>query len=302
MQARFPALLIAPERPAATALSDVLRAVLDVAPDGTVVRFSLVDARGDTQLRRTLPASGRGTALSDCLALADTVAAIVERYLSRIAYESVENGQSALGDAVVATQDKPVGTAGPMAMTRSREILAVLGGGWRMAAGAEGKPDQNAFDGWLGVRLGLSPWLPRLEGIASLGISSGRDFVLPDARRAMLGRFPARLGCLLELAVGPGWVEPTLQAGVDLVTVSTRRVDTGTDLTVTFAPVVEAGVGYRVKIAGRLHVRPGVTFGLPLKRYDIRLQSTSATMPEIPVLMTPRAYALFGIETAWLFR
>ena len=59
---------------------EVLRSVLDVASDGTIIRFSLLDSRGELQLRRSLPTAGRGKA-GECLALAETIAAIVERFL-----------------------------------------------------------------------------------------------------------------------------------------------------------------------------------------------------------------------------
>src|SRR5205814_1491950 len=58
--------------------------------DGTVVRFTLVDGHGDVQLRRTLPGMGRGRPVSDCLALAETIATIVERYLVSVPFQARE--------------------------------------------------------------------------------------------------------------------------------------------------------------------------------------------------------------------
>jgi len=77
MAARFPEVLALgdgtgwPRGASATsAKAEVLRAFLDVPPDGTVVRFWLVDARGEVRLRRTLPAAGRGGQVAaDCVAL-----------------------------------------------------------------------------------------------------------------------------------------------------------------------------------------------------------------------------------------
>ena len=53
---------LGPDQSGAAPRGEVLRSVLDLPADGTVIRFSLVDERGDTQLRRTLaaPARGRG--------------------------------------------------------------------------------------------------------------------------------------------------------------------------------------------------------------------------------------------------
>ncbi len=71
--------------------SDVLRVVLDLSPDGTSIRFALVNGSGETRLKRTLPAPGRGVRGAQCLALADTLATIVDRYLHDVEYEAPES-------------------------------------------------------------------------------------------------------------------------------------------------------------------------------------------------------------------
>jgi hypothetical protein len=308
MQARFPGFLVLPDRAAATILPDVLRAVLDVAPDGTVVRFSLIDARGDTQLRRTLPAPGRGTSVTDCVAFADTVAAIVERYLVTIAYDTAETGQFDPSTAGASPTLEAVSgsSAGKAAPTRTLPFLALVGGGWRMTAAGSGTQDQNGIEARLGIQLGLTRWVRYLWGVFSLGGSPALEYELPDApRRATLRRFPVRLGSLLELPAGPGWVEPVVQLGLDVIALSSSsRVNVPSALVVRFGPVVEAGVGYRMPITTRLTFRPGVNLGVPLKRYDIGVRDATDPLTGQPAYLvtTPKAYASFEIDLAVVFR
>ena len=86
LQAHLPGLV----QPGAQNRPDALRAVLEVPADGTVVHFSLMDARGEVQLRRSIPAPGRGRPPAECAALAETLAEIVERYLNSVQYQASE--------------------------------------------------------------------------------------------------------------------------------------------------------------------------------------------------------------------
>jgi hypothetical protein len=118
-----------------------------------------------------------------------------------------------------------------------------------------------------------------------------------------LRRFPVRIGGLLEVPVGRGWLEPALQAGTDVLTLSTtqRGGSAATYAYTRFTPVAEAAVGYRVRIANRFSVRPTATLGLVLKSYDIQ-QPVGNPPLYSSVLVTPRAYASFGIDVAMVFR
>lgn len=298
MQVRFPTYLLMPDQVGAATSnrSDVLRSVLDVAPDGTVVRFALVDARGDTQLRRTLPGPGRGRPLTECLAMADTVAAIVERYLGLIAYEPGESG--ALTDLSPAPGIAGAPQRGGDVASRPRAAFLALGVGWRSSAGGQGE------GGGLRLRLTgqleLTRSLPRLSGLLSLGAALGNnDHDLPDGRKAILRQFPVRIGAVLGLPAGPGWLEPAVHTGADIIVLSsTAGGNAGATSTVRFGPVVEAAVGYRLKIAGRFFVRPGIAIGFALKRYQTALRDQPGPLP----LSTPWAYASFGIDAAVVFQ
>jgi len=294
MQARFPGSLIAPDVSEAAQRPDALRSVLDVAGDGTVVRFSLVDARGETQLRRTLPAPGRGRPPSECLALADTVAVIVERYLSGIAYDPADTvPPETRGTAVVSP---PAATA---AAETGRGGLVLVGLGWRMPRGAGG--EQGEMELRVGGQLELTRAQPRLSLGLSIGASPALEATLEPAngsRTLTFRRFPFRLGALLELPAGPGWVEPTAELAADLFLVSStagRTAPASQQIGVGYG--VEAAVGYRLKIAGPLYLRPRASIGVAVKRYQVGVVGEPG-----PLFSTPRAYASFGIDTGVLFR
>lgn len=293
MQARFGASLIAPETAGVATRPDVLRSVLDVAGDGTVVRFSLVDARGETQLRRTLPAAGRSRANNECLALADTLAAIVERYLSGIAYNPAD-------PLLPASTPPTVGKAAdaPASAETGRGALALVGFGWRMPRGTGGDPGE--WEARLGAQVELTRATPRLLTGLSVGVAPAAETELTvgdSTRTISLRRFPLRLAALLAVPAGAGWVEPTVEAGVDLLIASSsagRRVPASRSTGFAFG--MEAAVGYRLKIVGAWYARPRITVGLAARRYvDVE------GFP-YPLFSTPRGYASFGIDTGFLFR
>ena len=294
MQARFPASVLPADPASSQNRPDVLRALLDIAPDATVVRFSLIDARGDTQLRRTLPAPGRGRPPSDCVALADTLAAIVERYLGFISYESSEADvpivRAPAAEPAPPAPAAPAVPAVPVA-PRPRAGLVLIGAGWRMVS--EG---QSAPEGRVGAGLELTRSPRRVAGFLTLGLSPGvsgsftRD---GQMRSATLRRFPARVGALLELPAGPGLVEPALELGLDLLVLSVKGPESAS---YGVASGVDAAVGYRLPTRS-LYVKPKAAIGLTIVRHNIFSDESSQ-----PVFQTPRATASFGIETGVIFQ
>jgi hypothetical protein len=297
MLARFPTLLVATPTEGQPTRPDVLRARLDVAGDGTVVRFSLVDVRGDMQLRRALPAPGRGQSMADCLALADTLAAIVERYLGAIGPDprDVELSPVPVAPSEILAVPLP---APPPPPPPPRARLFLFGLGWRMpSARPAGQAEQGEIEARLAGELELTRTVPRVAVIVSGGASPGIDapIAAPGPRTATLRRFPLRLGGLLELPAGAGWIEPTILAGTDLLVVS-LTAPASRFLLVGYA--VEAAVGYRLKVAGRFHLRPRGGIGLAIKRWDIGPREQRDTI----VLSTPRVYASFGIDMGVIFQ
>ncbi|MEP6655022.1 MAG: hypothetical protein ABJA82_16785, partial [Myxococcales bacterium] len=277
MEVRFPTLLappaLAPTDPnqgGSVPRGDVLRSVLDVAADGTVIRFSLVDARGDTQLRRILPAPARAKLTSECLALADTVAAIVERYLATITYDAPDGPPASQEPAVAETVRSPPPPGPPVDSTlaqRRRAISAGAGVSWRTTTG--GGPQQDGLEVRVGGQVELTRGFPRLSALLNVGAAPGITTDIPpdlapdlahsapDATRsATLRRFPLRVGVLVALPAGPGFVEPGVQGGADVILLSSTAGDGAPAASrVRFGPVVEAGVGYRLRLAGAFFLR-----------------------------------------------
>lgn len=297
MLARFPDALLS-DPAAATTRPDALRSILDVAGDGTVIRFSLVDARGETQLRRALPAPGRarpsseGRPNGECLALADTLAVIVERYLGGIASDAAD----AVGPDIVPVASAPPAAGGPAAAGRT--ALLLVGLGWRTPRAAGDGPGEP--EARVGGQLQLTRSAPRLSAALSLGISRPIDTPDRDSPNRMVTfwRFPVRLGAVMGLPLGPGTLEPMIEATGDVVLVSStagRVAPASHETAVGLA--LQGGAGYRVKVAGRLFVRPLVSLGAAIRQYDIRVEGT----PE-PLLRTPWWYASFGIDAGVLFQ
>lgn len=291
MQARFPELMVTPETASSGARPEALRSVLDVAGDGTVVRFSLIDARGETQLRRTLPAPGRGRPVSECVALAETLAAIVERYLGGITY-----------DAVDPVLPEPIASAVPPApepAVARRSALLWAGLGWRMPRGSGGAPGE--IEGRVGGQVELTRGHPRLSAALSVGFAPPVEADVPAggiSRQINLWRFPVRLGALLALQAGPGWVEPTAEAVGDVLVVSSTQGRTAAPARrAALGFGLQAAVGYRLKVAGPIYLRPRVAIGVTLRGYDIGVEGA----PDY-LFSTPRAHASFGIDTGFLFR
>ena len=295
MAARFPEALALGDgtgwpRGAGTtaAKAEVLRAFLDVPPDGTVVRFWLVDGRGDVRLRRTLPAAGRGSQVAaDCVALAETIAAIVERYLAVVAYEANED-VTAPPRAPEATLPLPPGPA-PMA-TRAWQAFAGLA--WR--GGSDGHAGGEAR---LGAALDLTRSWARLGVLASVGLGTDVDAQWVDGA-AVVRRIPMRIGTLLQVPLGRGALSTSLEAGPDLLLIASRPApDAAVDRFIRLAAVAELAVGYRLDLARSFYIRPRAAAGVALVRYDVSLAGAPGT-----VFRTSGGYATLGVETGWVFR
>jgi hypothetical protein len=154
----------------------------------------------------------------------------------------------------------------------------------------------------VGGQLEVTRTQPRLSLGLSLGASPTAlevEFGPPNARRTVTSRrFPFRLAALLELPAGPGWVEPTAEVGADLFVVSSTKGQTAPAWQqVGIGYGVQVAVGYRMKIAGPLYLRPRASIGVALKRYQAQVEGESNLL-----FSTPRGYASFGIDTGVLFR
>lgn len=283
LQSHLPGLV----QPAAAGRADALRAVLDIPSDGTVVHFSLVDARGDVQLRRSIPAPGRGRPAAECVALAETLAEIVERYLSSVQYQASETAPPppppVVAPAPPAPAPPPAGRAG----------FLFLGGALLMAS----SDNPSLLEGRVGGELELTHRPYALVARVDAGIGQQQE-VTRTPKSATLRRFPLHAGLALELPAGPGTFEPCLTGGVEILRASSQDTMTGrTDRGYRFTPVVSAETGYRVTLGRHLFVRPRASLGFAVVKYDIAVGGRGDV-----VFRTPSTYSTFGLDAGVVFR
>ena len=264
LQAHLPGQILSPERAGAPMSTDTLRAALDVPADGTVVHFSLIDEQDEVQLRRSIPAPGRGRPAADCLALAETLAVIVDRYLNPVPYQAAETAPPPPPPRMV-----PPGAQGPRPAAGALRLY--VGGAWQ---GSSANP--SILEGRVGADAAVSATRWRLAASLRLGFAQ-EERVAWMTGDATLRRFPGRVGVLVEIPAGPGVIEPTLEAGVDLLI--GRRSDSlsgQTDQAVRWSPVVGAEAGYRVALPGHLFVKPRASLGFAIVRYNIAVGPADA--------------------------
>jgi hypothetical protein len=282
LQAHLPGLVQPGDR--AGARPDGLRAVLDVPADGTVVHFSLVDPRGDVQLRRSIPAPGRGRPAAECAALAETLAEIVERYLSSLQYQAAETAPP--------PPPSPPPAPPPPEPTGRRGFL-FFGGAWVMAS----SNDPSILAGRLGgeVELTHRPFALVAQLDAAM---AQQENVIRMTGSASLRRFSAHAGLALEVPAGPGTFEPGLTAGLDVLRASSDDTATGrTASDYRYSPVVGAETGYRVTLGRHFFLRPRASLGFAIVRYDIAVGG-----PKDVVFHTSSAFSTFGIDAGVVFR
>ena len=283
LQGHLPGLV----QPAAGNRPDALRAVLEVPADGTVVHFSLVDARGDVQLRRSIPAPGRGRPPADCLALAETLAVIVERYLSSVQYQASETAPPPPPPVVVAPPPAPPPPGG-------RAGFLFVGGAWMMAS----SNDQSLLSGRVGGELELTHRPYALVARISVGITQQENVSRMMTEYASLRQFPMHAGLALELPAGPGTFEPCLTGGVELLLANSRNAVTNrTDQAYRLMPVISAETGYRVTLGRHLFVRPRASLGFAIVKYDIAVGGANDVL-----FSTPSTYSTFGLDAGLVFR
>ncbi|HEY4188562.1 MAG TPA: hypothetical protein VGP07_26060 [Polyangia bacterium] len=290
LQAHLPGQIQAVDRGGVPPRPDALRALLDVPADGTVVHFSLVDARGEVQLRRSIPAPGRGRPSAECLALAETLAVIVDRYLASVPYQAAESEPPVAPPLANIAAPSPPPAGGPAAAGRATYVYA--GGAWQMSSSS-----QSVFEANVGVEVELTRSARPLVGFLRGGAAQDESVSLSTGM-ASLRRFPARLGLFLELPAGPGSFEPTLEAGFDIfLGSSTDTVSDRGERAARWSPVVGAETGYRVALGRRLFIRPRASLGFAIVRYDVAVGGGNEV-----VFHTPASFSTFGLDAGFVFR
>lgn len=276
---------------------DVLRSVLEVAPDGTLVRFSLVDAHGDVQLRRSLPTAVHGEA-DDCVALAEALAAIVERFLDFHDYSPEVGAPTEPTDIARAAPEIPrkAASVGP----HGRTWLLYLGGGAQTG-------NAGNFDGHLGAQIEIARLRFPLGVIASAGIINGDSGNQSTQGHATVTRIPFHLGATAEIEVGPGALEPSVDLGVDQVLM------TGTTNPTTTTPgaqrtkdeltnwTLNVAVGYRIALQSHVFLRIRGAAGLGIEPYEVPVQRLGGYGGDL-LLSTPRFLFGAGVDAGVVFR
>jgi hypothetical protein len=270
---------------------EVLRSVLEIAPDATLVRFSLVDSRGEVQLRRSLPTAVHGDT-DDCVALAEALAAIVERFLDFRDYD-------VQADAGLGASSGPSALPPVVAMTKARP--AAPGRSWQLFIGGGVQTgDAGTYDGHLGAAIDLGVLRAPVSLTASVGIARGQQ-ATRTAGSARLDRIPFRLGAAASFQAGPGILEPTVELGADWAHGQVMAMNGPDTLTTTDAMLltnwtVNGAFGYRVPIGSLLFLRIRGGAGLALSRYALAVKGS----PDL--LSTPRTYLDAALETGVVFR
>ena len=275
---------------------EVLRSVLEIAPDATLVRFSLVDAHGEVQLRRSLPTAVRGDA-DECVALAEALAAIVERFLDFRDYDAqTDSGPGPPGG--LSPLPPGVTTAGTRLVPPRRAWQLYVGGGVQTG-------DAGTYDGHVGAAIGLGVLRVPVSLTASVGIVP-EQHATKTAGSAKLDRMAFHLGAAASFDAGPGIIEPIVELGADwahgqVVAMNGPDTLTTTDAMLLTNWTVNGAVGYRVAIGSLLFLRIRGGFGLAIARYALNVQySPDKYSPDL--LSTPRAYLGAAVETGFVFR
>jgi hypothetical protein len=290
LQAHLPGQVI-PERGGAAARGDLLRAQLDVAADGTVVRFSLTDAQGVVQLKRALPAPGRGRPAADCVALAETLAVIVERYFSSVPLETEETEPPPPPEPPPVVAPPPVVVAPPPPPPPGPSLF--VGSAWRAT------PEKTAlFELGLGAALNLTRGRIRLAALLRLGLEQGQTATARGDALA-LRRFAGRAGLLVALPAGPGTFEPTLEVGADTY-LGTFTTTTRETQSLRASPVAEAQLAYRVALGSFLYLRPRAGGGFAIVQYD--LVPVGPNPAPSAILKTPAWFSTIGLDVGLVFR
>jgi len=268
------------------------------APLGPL-RVELTDQGGEARLYRNLSIAERGRG-NDCVALADTVALIVERFLHDLGYEVPPSPPPAAKEMPRANLSRgpPAPPIGP------NRVDLVAGGSWRGASPME----DSDFE--VGVGLGFERGLAghRIAASFSGGVSSARSsdpFVMDPTAHANMRRVSARIGLAIPMVAGPGWFEPGVRLGADWLLISnvwSNPVFNHDDMLIS--EVAELLLAYRVNLTPRHFARLGVSGGVahPYNVYPPKSDDPSAQDgPRQRLFGQPRFYVKSGLELGFSF-
>jgi len=270
------------------------------------IRLELIASSGATVLERTLEALTPGEAgrrpddprnRDACVALADTISLIVQRYFKHLEYRD----QAALPAAPSppppsrppsATVETTVTARPAAAPAPSHALQTVLLGAVADVSGPYAEPWGASVwtpSGGLGVQLDWERLTLLLQG------SVGGSITTPGIADSAGGTFsirPAsfRLASGLLFHFASIVLVPCVAGGADLL-FETPLGLRGSASNLSVEPIVEAGVRLSLRLGRRAFIEPHVFGALNLRPHDFRVSGLAE-----PVLRTARAYLRTGLS------
>jgi hypothetical protein len=283
----------------------VLRLSVTADAAGTL-RVDLSDPDGGPLLRRRVaPEIGPRAKATDCAALAETAALIVDRYWHEVGYEVPPAPPPAPPPPKA---PPPPRAAPPPAPEKAAPRSAVLPAprettpttpevhrepprppAWWVAAGAAGEVADRGSDHWAGS-LAMAVERPRFG--QRLGLRFTVEALNPDTRplgggKAAMVQVPVAMDAYLAVPVGLGRLEPSIGGGLT-VTVVAYPEGQSTKSRVIGPPAVNAGLAWAVPVARDFFFRLAAS-GVVASPYRIDADPQH-------IFDTPRFRAEFGLE------
>jgi hypothetical protein len=257
------------------------------------VRVDLVDASGETALHRALAPADRvrGT---DCSALAETVALIVERYWHEVGYDVPPL------ERPPPRAERP--TAAPVVERRPPPAPPPPPRGARPWLWAIGISAAERAGGGTLASAGLAVGLEHRVGLRlSAGITQVETAPFSLAT-AHFRRYPQRLGAYLPVRLGPGQLEPGIGLDVEELSIGLTNVTTNTKLRSPFlcsgvvcvSPGVDLALGWSAWSTHHVFVRA-------LARAELALSYRFETNNGQVIWSTPSTYAEIALECGTWF-
>jgi hypothetical protein len=284
---------------------------LAVATDaGGSIRLDLVDPDGAPLLHRVLAVT-RGP--SECAALADTIALIIERYWREVGYDAPPTppptppapppspaAPPPPPPAPAARPPEPTPAAAAVETRRAAPATEPSGPGvplrWSLAAALAGRAgDGGARDAAASIALAVEARIGfRLSAGVGTGSTAGPAVVETDFRR-----YPLRLGAYLPIALGVGQLEPGLGVDLDLISFSVsndrvgQRAPTACSGGLCRSPGADAALGWSLSSSHHVYVRGLARAGISTP-YDFALNGDQ-------IWHTPRTYLEVALESGLWF-
>jgi hypothetical protein len=266
------------------------------ADAGGALRVDMTDQGGAPLLRRVLPAA-RGTG-GDCVALAETVALIVERYWREVGYDVPPLAAAPPPPAAPPSPAPFVEEQPPPAPSPPRVVTPIA---WSLGAAAAGQVGDTGARGATALLAFTRerPIAGRRVGVRlSAGVGTGTT-VPTQLGEASFRPLPVRAGAYLPIPLPFGQLEPGIGVGAEIIMVGVSAVGVGIGPrtlcpgSVCVSPGADIALGWTLTSARHVYVRL-------LTRAGINVPYEFLNPNREPAWSTPRTYLNIAIESgAW---